>query len=165
MQGFRSQPARAYSTILSVDNTCLVEPSLPAPVTSSWSAKLPDKYCRIEISRGTRRCQPDGYKMYRLLAPGPWFRSVGPDEFQRRYQDEVLPRLDPAKTFIELTTIAAGRIPALLCFEPPEPGPLWCHRALVSVWFQECLELNVFEVGQECSGCGRRHPKLPQSVA
>lgn len=52
--------------------------------TSSWF-----KYSgegRIGISRGLPHRVPPGYRMYRKLAPGPWFKSVGRDEYQRRYR-------------------------------------------------------------------------------
>ena len=131
------------------------------PVTSSWYVRLPENYCRIGISRGTPRGQPAGYKMFRQLAPGPWFKSVDATEFRDRYQTEILDRLDPAVTVAELIRLAHGKIPALLCFEPPSPGPNWCHRALVSVWLKERLNLDVFEYGLENHGCGCAHPKLP----
>lgn len=40
----------------------------------------------------------------------------------------------------------------------------WCHRGLVSAWFYDTLELEVFELGQEAEGFGHTHPKLHPSV-
>lgn len=96
------------------------------PVTASWSAKLPDELARIGISRGPPRGQR-GYRMYRPLMPGAWFRTVPPEEFHKLYMAQ-LAELDPERLLIELNTLAAGKTPALLCFEPPPPDPRWCHR-------------------------------------
>ncbi len=65
----------------------------PIPVTASWSTRLPGSHARIGISRGPPRGQC-GYRMYGLLAPGPWFKSVAAGEFQVRYMAQ-LARLDP----------------------------------------------------------------------
>src|SRR6185295_2627300 len=116
-------------------------------VTSSWFAPLPDTYARIGISRGTPRGQR-GYRMFRALAPGPWFSSVNPDEYRTRY-DQTLAALDPHKVLAELVDVAAGRIAALLCFERPPPNPDWCHRGLVSAWLADTLGLDVPEFGHE----------------
>ncbi|MFZ1101313.1 MAG: hypothetical protein WAN86_00250 [Hyphomicrobiaceae bacterium] len=56
--------------------------------------------------------------------------------------------------------MAGDRTSTLLCWEPPEPDPKWCHRALVSVWLWENLGLEVPELGQEHEGFGWSHPKL-----
>ena len=48
---------------------------------------------------------------------------------------------------------------------PPEPGPKWCHRGLVSAWLHDELGLEVFELGQEQCGCGWSHPKLHKGLA
>jgi hypothetical protein len=131
-------------------------------VTSSWFTNLPDVYGRIGISRGAPRGQ-SGFRMYRALAPGPWFRSVSPEEYRALYMEQ-LGRLDARQVLDDLITLAAGRIPALLCFEKPPPDPHWCHRGLVSAWFSDALELKMCEFGHEASGCGWEHPKLPVSL-
>ncbi len=131
-------------------------------VTSSWFVDLPDNVARIGISRGTPRGQR-GYKMYRALAPGPWFRSVDYDTYQRRYF-RMLQEHDATHVLDDLETLADGRDAAMLCFEPPQPGPKWCHRALVSVWFYEQCGLAVPEYGLEDEGFGWAHPKLPPEV-
>jgi hypothetical protein len=64
--------------------------------TAAWSTPLDPSYCRIGISRGVPRQQPAGFKKYRKLAPGPWFNSVTPEEYDRLYRAEVLDRLHPA---------------------------------------------------------------------
>ncbi len=127
--------------------------------TSSWKSKLPPNLCRISVSRGTPKGDSN-YKIYRALAPGPWFMSVDQDEYRRLYF-EILGKLDPHKVVGDLARIADGKTPALLCFEGPRPGKNWCHRGLISAWLYDRLGLEVFEWGQEKEGCGWSHPKLP----
>jgi len=91
----------------------------------------------------------------------PGFNCVAPDEYRRLYMDQ-LARLDPRKVLHELSEVAGGLVPALLCFEPPPPNTAWCHRGLVSVWLQETLGLHVIEFGHPEKGSGWRHPKLPE---
>jgi len=132
---------------------------VPVPVTASWYSRLPDGYCRIGISRGTPRGQR-GFKLYRRLAPGSWFKLVDPIEYRARYF-ALLEKLDPAATLAELCALGDGQIPALLCFERPPPDPAWCHRGLVSAWFHDTLGISVFEYGHQADGAGWLHPKLP----
>ena len=61
---------------------------LPIPVTSSWSTRLPDGYAAIGISRGPPRGRR-GYRMYRALAPGDWFRAVDEKTFVERYMAQL----------------------------------------------------------------------------
>ncbi|MFM1814065.1 MAG: hypothetical protein RLZ98_760, partial [Pseudomonadota bacterium] len=126
-------------------------------VTSSWFTALPDGYMRIGISRGQPRRQ-SGYRMYRKLAPGPWFNSVTEDEYRRRYMAQ-LHALDARQVVADLEALAAGRIPALLCYERPDDG-YFCHRGFVSAWLKDALGLDVPEYG--LNGCGWDHPKLPR---
>ena len=117
------------------------------------------EYCRIGISRGTPRGQRD-FRLYGKLAPGPWFNSVDPLEYRQRYF-ALLEQLDPATTLAELSALADGGIPALLCFERPPLDPSWCHRALVSAWLYDTVGISIFEFGHELAGAGWLHPKLP----
>lgn len=132
------------------------------PVTAPWSAKLPDELTRIGISRGPPRGQR-GYRMYRPLMPGAWFRSVSPKQFHKLYMAQ-LAEMDPEHVMAELSKLAEGRTPALLCFEPPPPDDRWCHRGLVAGWLKDTVDLDVFEYGHEDEGAGWRHPKLPLSL-
>jgi hypothetical protein len=127
--------------------------------TASWFTQLPPEIAPIGISRGTPRGQ-SGYRMYRRLAPGPWFRSVDVDTYYKRYAAQ-LHNLDASKVVEELFALSDGRPLAMLCFEGPKPGPDWCHRALVSVWLHDRLGWAVPEYGLEDEGCGWAHPKLP----
>jgi hypothetical protein len=129
------------------------------PVTSSWSTKLPEGYARIAISRGSPRGQR-GYRVYRPLAPGAWFKSVTAAEYWDLYMAQ-LAKLNPAVVLKDLADLSAGKIPALLCFEKPPPDQNWCHRALVAVWLQKAAGLHVNEFGHEACGHGWSHPKLP----
>jgi Protein of unknown function, DUF488 len=133
--------------------------SKPRIVTSSWFTALPPELCRIGISRGTPRGQA-GFRMYRNLQPGPGTLKLPDRVFVARYFREVLQPLDAHQTVDELVELAAGKIPALLCFEHPPPNPKWCHRALVSIWLWEKLGLEVPEHGHESEGFGWSHPKL-----
>jgi hypothetical protein len=63
------------------------------------------------------------------LQPGKWFSTTGIEEFTKLYNEEILAPLDPEAVVKDLVDIADGRVPALLCWEPPEPGPRWCRRA------------------------------------
>jgi len=127
--------------------------------TSSWFARLPPAVLRIGISRGTPRGQPVGYRRLPELAPGPWFKSVGADEYHRRYMAQ-LSGLDPKAVLPKITDMAAGRDVALLCYDPPNDPAKWCHRGQVAGWLHDALQLDVFEYGLEDQGCGWQHPKL-----
>lgn len=127
--------------------------------TSSWFAKLPDGHCRIGISRGAPRGMSD-YRRYPKLNPGPWFNSVSPVEYKKRYHEEILSRLDAAQVVRELADIANGGVPVLVCFEGAADKHGWCHRGLVAGWLHDELQLEVREIGREDCGCGWRHPKL-----
>jgi hypothetical protein len=139
---------------------------LIAPVTSSWFTDLdPEKFCRIGISRGVPRGTSAGYRRYGQLNPGPWFNSCKtPREFRIRYQDEILAPLNAQKVLEDLNVLARGKIPALLCFEPPEPEKAWCHRGLVAAWLKDTIGIEVYEVGHEHEGCGWAHPKHHPSM-
>jgi hypothetical protein len=134
-------------------------PLVQLPVTSSWSIKLPEGYARIGISRGLPRRQR-GYRVYRPLAPGAWYKSVTAAEYRELYMAQ-LEKLDPAVALKDLAGLSAGKIPALLCFEKPPPDQNWCHRGLVAVWLQEAAGLQIGEFGHEDLGRGWAHPKLP----
>lgn len=134
-------------------------------VTSSWFVSLPNTHARIGISRGVPRGTPAaGYRRYAALNPGPWFSIVPVEEYVRRYNDEVLSKLDPQRVVEDLMAMSGSRIPTICCFEEPAPGPNWCHRGLVANWLYKTLALEVFEFGEEMHGCGQRHPKLPPEI-
>ena len=120
--------------------------------TASWFTKLPEGVFRISISRGAPRGTPGGWKGYRALAPGAWFKTASPAEYLQRYRDEVLAPLDPAGVVADLTKLSGGAPAALLCFEHPTKihrGEQWCHRHLAATWLEQTLGITIQEVGFE----------------
>jgi hypothetical protein len=116
----------------------------------------------IGISRGVPRRIAPGYRVFRDLAPGPWFNSVGVDEYCYRYRTEILGRLNPKVVADRLTRIAEGRTPVLVCYERPDSGQ-WCHRAMVAEWLAGALGCAVPEFGYEHLA-QQDHPLLPPSL-
>lgn len=127
--------------------------------TASWFTKLPNDHKRIGISRGTPRRIPAGYRIYRALSPGPWFNSVGIEEYCHRYRTEILERLDPWTVADDLARLSEGSIPVIVCYERPGTGK-WCHRSLAAKWLADALGLVVPEVGFETLP-QQEHPLMP----
>lgn len=133
---------------------------LPAQIkTASWFDKLPDDHMRIGISRGVPRNLSAGYRVFRKLAPGPWFNSVSAVEYYRLYKEEILAPLDPKKIAAELAAMSAGRVPVMLCYERPARGE-WCHRAMAAEWLSNALGHPVPEFGFE-ELAQALHPMMP----
>jgi hypothetical protein len=130
--------------------------------TASWFARLPDDHKRIGISRGTPRRRQAGYRVYRALAPGFWFNSVGIDEYYHLYRTEILGPLDPRRVADDLTRLAGGLVPVILCYERPGTGD-WCHRAMAAEWLAEALGFVVPEVGYEALP-QHEHPLMPPQL-
>jgi uncharacterized protein DUF488 len=134
----------------------------PQIKTGPWSAKFPDDHLRIGISRSQPRRMAAGYRVYRKLAPGPWFNSVRVDEYNHLFRTEILGALNPRAVAAELIEMAGGRIPVLLCFEWPGKGQ-WCHRAMVAEWLAEVTGRVVPEFGFETLP-QHEHPLMPPSL-
>ena len=101
---------------------------------------------RVSIARFAPRRTPAGYRVYKPLAPGPWFNSVTQDVYRELYFAQ-LALLEPAKVVKDLEALAAGAEPVLLCYErPPFTPDNWCHRTMVSEWFKTTLGLDVPEL-------------------
>jgi hypothetical protein len=112
---------------------------------------------RISTARWAPRGCPAGYRAFKALAPGPWFRSVDPQTYCRLYA-EILAKLDPMRTWDELHRLAGDAEPVLLCWEvlapdelgTPEGGPFnprnWCHRRLIASHFERALGVEVPEL-------------------
>jgi len=130
--------------------------------TGSWFTSLPDDHMRIGISRGVPRRMAAGYRLLKRLAPGPWFNSVGIDEYYQRYRTEVLAPLNPRAIASELMEMANGRVPVMLCFERPGTGD-WCHRAMAAEWLAEALGRVVPEFGFETLP-QQQHPLMPPQL-
>ena len=102
---------------------------------------------RISIARFPPRGTPAGFRVYRALAPGPWFKSVSETEYRKRYAKQ-LAALDPRATFDTLVETAGGEEPVLLCWERKADlaaGKVFCHRRIVADWFGETLGIRVDE--------------------
>ena len=107
---------------------------------------------RICIARWAPRNTPAGYKMFKRLAPGPWFNKVSHEDYLVLFQREILDVLDPQKTWDELHALAGGAEVVLLCWESPEglaSGKTFCHRRQVADWFERTLGIEVPEMGAE----------------
>ena len=102
---------------------------------------------RISIARFPPRGTPAGFRVYRALAPGPWFKSVDEPEYRRRYAAQ-LAALDPRATFDALADLAGDAEPVLLCWERKADlvaGRAFCHRRIVAEWFRDTLGATVDE--------------------
>lgn len=128
--------------------------------TGSWFAPLPPCHLPIGISRSIPRRAPAGCRVYRKLAPGPWFNDVSRTEYGRRFREEILAPLDPYATAAELLTMAGRQTATLLCYEKPHDLQ-WCHRSLVAAWLSDALGEPVPELGFEHLP-QNMHPLLPK---
>lgn len=102
---------------------------------------------RVSIARFPPRRTPAGFRVYRVLAPEPWFKSVDEAEYRVQY-DRQLAELDPQRVWDELHTLAGGGEPVLLCGERKhdlEAGRTFCHRRIVAAWFAATLDQDVAE--------------------
>jgi hypothetical protein len=93
------------------------------------------------------------------LAPGPWFNSVSPADYYKRFMAQ-LAGLDAKAARDKIESLSGGKDVALLCYEAPDDAAAWCHRGQVSGYFKDQLGIDVFEFGMEAAGCGWHHPKL-----
>lgn len=91
---------------------------------------------------------------YKKLAPTfdilMKYKQEGRDkeEYVRRFNEEVLSKLDPQETYDELICSNIGYEPVLLCYE--RPGE-FCHRRLVAKWFEDNLKIKVEEFKKSSS--------------
>lgn len=102
---------------------------------------------RISVARFAPRGHPAGYKVYKLLAPGPWFKSVDFKTYETLYHKQ-LKLLDPQNTWDELHKLADGAEPVLLCYErwsDVKAGRTYCHRHMAAEWFFDTLGFLVPE--------------------
>ncbi len=131
--------------------------------TSSWFTPLPADHQPVGISRGTPRGQAAGYRLYKKLAPGTWFKTTDVEEYYRRYRSEILAPLDPRHVVAELARIGNGRVPVLLCYERAHVEGHWCHRAMVAEWLMSALGEPVPEFGYETLA-QELHPLMPNQL-
>ncbi len=119
---------------------------------------------RISIARWTPKNTPPGFKVYRALAPGDWFKSVDWDRYCELYAEQ-LSRLDLARVWEDLHDLVAPHEPVLLCWERLDRDDQ-CHRRLVADWFERGLGVVVPEIGHQpslftSSGPGLRSARRP----
>jgi len=101
---------------------------------------------RIVISRSTRGISPAGYRVFKTLAPGDYFRTATKEEYTKLFTAQ-LDALDPVEIWEKLHDLAGGVEPVLLCYEvPPFTEENWCHRRMVADWFQKELGHTVDEL-------------------
>jgi hypothetical protein len=101
---------------------------------------------RISIARFAPRNIEKGYREFRALAPGRWFKTAPKEEYRKLYLAEILAPLDPRRTYDELCELAGSAEPVLLCWErPPLTETNWCHRRLVAEWIKRTLGIDVPE--------------------
>jgi hypothetical protein len=103
---------------------------------------------RISIARYAPRGTPAGFRVYKPLAPGPWFNKVSKPEYERLYFAQ-LQLLDPVKVSDDLHTLADGAEPVLLCWERKADiaaGKTWCHRQMVGTWLRQHFHVDVEEL-------------------
>lgn len=114
--------------------------------TASWF--LYSGTGRIAICRSVPRATPAGYRVFKALAPGPWFNAVPRGEYDRRYHAEILKRLNPREVWDRLHDLAGGHEPVLMCYErPPFTSTNWCHRVtLVKPWLEQAIGQAIVEI-------------------
>ena len=117
---------------------------------------------RVSISRGAPRRSSKGYRIYKALAPGPWFKTADEETYINLFYEQ-LAKLDAPEVVRTIHELSGDEEPVLLCFEKPDDNT-WCHRALVSKWLHDELGLEVPELGHEETGYGLNHPLLPPSL-
>lgn len=101
---------------------------------------------RVSIARYVPRGLAPGYRIYRALAPGPWFNSVPYERYLELYNTQ-LAALEPKQVWNDLQSLVAPHEPVLLCWErPPLSVTHWCHRTMVAQWFALQLGHTVSEL-------------------
>ena len=102
---------------------------------------------RVSIARSAPR-KISGYKAFRLLAPGPWFKINDQAQYRDLYFQEILKPLDPQEVHDRLHQLAGeGNEPVLLCWEALTTPEDWCHRRMAAEWFEDKLGIEVAEIG------------------
>ena len=113
---------------------------------------------RISIARFAPRGM-QGFRVYRALAPGPWFNTTPYTQYVALYSEQ-LAKLDAAQVRSHLIALAAPAEPVLLCWERPpfalpsaaDPKGNWCHRTMVAAWFKRELGEILTEVERSPHG-------------
>lgn len=87
------------------------------------------------------------------LAPTPEILSLkdNPEEYEKRFRDEVLSKIDWCALYSKLCAIARAENKekvVLLCYESPEK---FCHRHIVAQWLGDKIGVPIKEVVLEPS--------------
>lgn len=108
---------------------------------------------RVGISQGVPKGGvPKGYLEMKKLAP-TWGMVKMKDQalYRECYFRDVLSKFKPIDIHDQLMQMHGGADVVLLCWErPPWTDSNWCHRRMLSDWFEEGLGLVVDEVGADC---------------
>ena len=101
---------------------------------------------KISIARAAPRGMA-GFRIYRPLAPGPWFNSVDEGRYRELYFAQ-LGQLNAEVVWRELHNLAGDGVePVLCCWErAPLNASNWCHRTMVAEWFKSQLDQVLTEV-------------------
>jgi hypothetical protein len=91
-----------------------------------------------------------------------WRARAATPSANHLFRTEILGPLNPRAVAAELTEMASGGIPVLLCFEWPGQG-LWCHRAMVAEWLAEATARVIPEFGFETLP-QHEHPLMSPSL-
>ena len=105
---------------------------------------------RISIARWAPRGTPAGFRIYKPLAPRRDMLKIACEPYRRIYFEEILGELDPQQVVDDLHKLAGNEEPVLLCWEKTEDinaGKTYCHRHMVSEWFNAMLGIDVPEIG------------------
>lgn len=103
---------------------------------------------RIGIALGSPRGVLAGYRLYRTLAPTKDMLRMGLEEYTPAYQ-AILDKLDPEEIAKNLTHLAGGFVPVMMCFEHPDDiaaGTTFCHRHMAARWLEKHLGITIEEV-------------------
>lgn len=102
---------------------------------------------RISIARSSPRWA-GVVPAYRALAPGVWFKETDITRYRELYFAQ-LDKLNPHQVVEDLTKLAGGAEPVLLCWESLKKPGEWCHRRMVAEWLWDSIKLNVPERGSQ----------------
>ena len=96
------------------------------------------------------------------LAPTYDMLKLPYEEYAERFE-LILRKADPEALWDELHARCYGEEPALLCYEkPPLIADNWCHRRMVSRWFELHLGVQVPEMPPSfLTPPAKRMPRLP----
>jgi hypothetical protein len=129
-------------------------PDLPALVTCSYAAFRREMGSIVRITLGVPRGVrlPDArygeftrWPSISELAPQRAYFHAEPDEFDRRYLEQVTAAADTIDVKLRTIEPGAARL-VLACFERRVTGPADCHRRLASRWLAERYDVEIPEL-------------------